>query len=122
MNDERYFVVPGRAQAKQRPRLYRGVAYTPEATRLYEAKMRDCYLEAHGDLEPLTGDVVLEVRVYFNKRNHGDLDNYLKCCDGVNKVAWIDDKQVKEIHGFLIVDKTEPERMEITITPMEAKK
>lgn len=69
----RSFIVPGRAQAKQRPRLYRGQAYTPEATKIYEAKMRNHYVEAYGDYEPMDGDLYVEVHVYFNKRNHGDL-------------------------------------------------
>jgi Holliday junction resolvase RusA-like endonuclease len=117
----RSFVVYGRPQAKQRPRLYRGTAYTPEATKLYEAKLRNAYVEEHGDLEPLQGDLYVEVRVYFSKKNHGDLDNYLKVLDGLNKVAWIDDKQIKELHGYLIVDKSERERMEISISPLVEK-
>ncbi|NKW77390.1 RusA family crossover junction endodeoxyribonuclease [Bacillus cereus] len=115
----RHFVVPGRAQAKQRPRLYRGVAYTPQATKDYEAKMRNEYVEAYENEDPLQGDLTVTVRVYFNKKNHGDLDNYVKTLDGLNKVAWVDDKQIKEIHAFLVIDKTVEERMEITISPLQ---
>lgn len=117
--ENRSFIVPGRPQAKQRPRLYRGTAYTPEPTKQYELKMRNCYIDDYGDYEPLDGDLYVEVRVYFSKKNHGDLDNYVKTLDGLNKVAWHDDKQIKEIHAYLIIDKTELERMEISITPLQ---
>jgi crossover junction endodeoxyribonuclease RusA len=116
--ETRSFIVYGRPQAKQRPRLYRGTAYTPEATKQYELRMRMAYVDAYEDFEPLDDDLYVKVRVYFNKKNHGDLDNYVKCLDGLNKVAWHDDKQIKEIHAFLIIDKTEEERMEISISPL----
>jgi Holliday junction resolvase RusA-like endonuclease len=115
----RSFIVPGRPQAKQRPRLYRGTAYTPEATKQYELKMRNAYIDKYEDYEPFTGELYVEIRVYFNKKNHGDLDNYVKTIDGLNKVAWIDDKQIREIHAYLIVDKQEMERMEISISPIQ---
>jgi Holliday junction resolvase RusA-like endonuclease len=119
MTEVRQFIVPGRPQAKQRPRLFRGTAYTPEATKMYELKMRNCYVEKYEDSEPMTGDLFVEIKVYFNKKNHGDLDNYVKTIDGLNKVAWIDDKQIKEIHAFLVIDKQEEERMEISISPTQ---
>jgi Holliday junction resolvase RusA-like endonuclease len=115
----RSFIVYGRPQAKQRPRLFRGTAYTPEATKQYELKMRTAYVDAYEDYEPLDGDLYVEVKVYFSKRNHGDLDNYVKTLDGLNKVAWHDDKQIKEIHAYLIIDKTEEERMEISISRLQ---
>jgi Holliday junction resolvase RusA-like endonuclease len=118
MSETRSFSVYGRPQAKQRPRLYRGTAYTPEATKQYELRMRTAYVDVYGDSEPFEGDLYLEVKAYFTKKNHGDLDNIIKCVDGLNKVAWHDDKQIKEIHGYLIVDKTEEERLEISIRPL----
>lgn len=117
--DCRSFTVLGRPQAKQRPRMWRGVAYTPEATKQYELKMRNAYVEVHGDKEPYEGDLRVDVCIYFNKKNHGDVDNYLKSLDGCNRVAWKDDKQIKELHGFLVIDKNEPERMEIVIQPLQ---
>lgn len=115
----RSFVVPGRPQSKERPRLYRGVAYTPQKTKDYEAKVRNAYVDAYPDSEPLDGDVVANFTIYFDKRNHGDIDNIIKCgLDGLNKVAFLDDKQVKELHGVLIVDKDEEQRMEIQISPL----
>lgn len=116
--ENRNFIVYGRPQAKQRPRLYRGTAYTPEATKAYELKMRIAYVEKYENYEPLEGDLFVEIKVFFSKRNHGDLDNYVKTIDGLNKVAWHDDKQIKEIHAFLVIDKTEEERMEISIRPL----
>jgi Holliday junction resolvase RusA-like endonuclease len=119
MSEVRHFTVPGRPQAKQRPRLYRGTAYTPEATKNYELKMRTCYVDKYEQYEPLEGDLYVEIKVYFSKKNHGDLDNYVKTIDGLNKVAWHDDKQIKEIHAYLVIDKQEEERMEISISPLQ---
>lgn len=121
--NERTFTVLGRPQAKQRPRLSHGKAFTPKPTRDYERHIRESYIEIHGDKEPFTDiDLSVDVTVYFNRKNHGDLDNYLKVLDGLNKVAWYDDKQIKELYGLLIVDKEEQERMEISIRPIQKPK
>lgn len=47
--------------------------------------------------EPIDGPVAVDIEIYICKRS-GDWDNYAKAiCDGLNGVAWIDDKQIK--HG-----------------------
>lgn len=100
----------GRAKTKGRPRLgRRRRAYTPAQTLEFEAKIREAWVEQHGDT-PYDGPVGMTVEigsdwvtvdVYELEESHrpkyitGDLDNYHKAIqDALNKVAYIDDKQV----------------------------
>jgi Holliday junction resolvase RusA-like endonuclease len=116
----RHFSVPGRPQAKERPRMSYGRAYTPKKTKEYEAKVYANYKAKHGSKPKLTGLLRVEVFIYFDKNNHGDVDNYIKIAlDGLNGAAWNDDKQVREVVGYLVVDKAEPQRMEVTIRELE---
>ncbi len=114
--DERHFVVDGRPVPKARPRLFRGRAITPATTLEYERRVREAYRAAHGGAPVFVDDVEFDMLVAMNSRVHGDLDNYVKIVDGLNGVAWADDKQVKRIHAHMIFDKKRP-RLEITIRP-----
>ena len=59
-------------------------------------------------LSPMRGLVSLAYFVYRPRRS-GDLDNYLKgLLDALKGVAFIDDAQVVEIHGYLRDDKANP--------------
>lgn len=63
----------------------------------------------------MEGDLVLTVSVYLRNKNHGDLDNYIKLVsDALNGVAYKDDKQVKELHGYIWYDKVN-ERTEVEV-------
>ena len=98
--------------AKQRPRLgRRRKAFTPEKTKTFETAIADWYntyvAERFGAL-PLGVEVEIDregfwVHVYELDGFHrpigirGDVDNYVKSIlDGLNTVAWDDDKQVEE--------------------------
>lgn len=67
---------------------------------------------------PIEGPVGIKIDVYIANKRPGDLDNIIKALqDGLNGIAWIDDKQVIEIrakrwHG-------DPERAEIKIWQVE---
>lgn len=65
-------------------------------------------------LRPLSCEVRLVVRVY-RPRRVGDLDNTLKVlCDALNGHAWMDDRQIVEIHAQRHDDKANP-RVEVEI-------
>lgn len=107
-------IIPGRPVPKARPRLgYRGrtaYVYTPPETREYEKIV--AFVASAVCRQPLTGDVQADIVLYFNpdakvytkkgKRRRAllpDVDNCVKALlDGLNKIAYLDDKQVAELH------------------------
>ncbi len=65
----------------------------------------------------LDGKVCIEIVIYLCGGTHGDWDNYAKSiCDGLNGIAYNDDRQVMEgrVKKVLGVEKTE-ERAEVKI-------
>lgn len=109
------FTVPG-LHGKDRPRITRtGHAYTPEATKAYEERIRWAWRGAtQGKLPPLEGPVAVTLKAYHPipqstpkaKRARmlsgelrpvvkPDVDNVVKIAlDALNGLAYIDDKQV----------------------------
>lgn len=100
-------MIETRPKAKGRPQFNRrtGSAYTPQATREYEKLIGSLYTG------PYFSEGLLEVKLRFNidgtsltifrQPDHevskltGDIDNYAKAIlDGLNGVAFADDKQV----------------------------
>ena len=98
-------------RTKQRPRLgRRRKAYTPAATIEFERAVKEAWLEQHEGEPPIEGPcgMVTEIGtdyIYVEvfpleesqrpKYVTGDLDNYQKSIqDGLNGVAYGDDKQV----------------------------
>lgn len=115
------FEIPGDPVAKQRPRMTKsGHVYTPEKTRQYEKLVKEAYLN-HSRSWKFGKDVPLEIRIvaYFpipksdsNKRKNekkmgairptikSDIDNICKSIlDGLNGVAYVDDKQIVSLHA-----------------------
>jgi len=114
----KHFIIPGPPRGKSRARSTRGgIHYTDKKTRMYESHVLDSYLRAYPDAEPLTGPVQLDIVSYIQRpqshfgtgRNAGklkasapdyptvtpDIDNIEKSVlDGLNKFAFLDDKQV----------------------------
>lgn len=106
------FTAVGKPRVKQRPRMTRsGRTYTPQATLEAEALLREQYdgplfegpiavrVEYFGDHQIIT---IEEIDGWRNESKlRGDLDNYLKVLDGLNKHAWNDDRQIKHLTGVI---------------------
>jgi Holliday junction resolvase RusA-like endonuclease len=106
------FNIPIKPKAKGRPRATRrGGLYTDKATREYEAAVRQTYIDL--DLPKFEGNVqvtcifqkdhthVTIVNVKEESTLRADVDNLCKSLlDGLNGVAYDDDKQVVNLKGF----------------------
>ena len=111
------FIIPGPAQAKQRPRVNRntGRIYTPGATHKYEKLVKESY----GD-NPCFEDQFISIKIVFKfevpksyskkkraealagdlRPTKADIDNYIKSIlDGLNKVAFLDDRYIFSIEA-----------------------
>lgn len=66
-------------------------------------------------LEPLQGDVEIEVGLYFKSKRSHDIDNFGKLLlDSLTGIVWIDDKQIQKMTVEKFHDKDNP-RIEITV-------
>ena len=134
----REFKIPGKVQAKQRPRFSKsGIVYTPKETRVYEDFVRVCYSDYANQYqwEPYDGQLRAEIEVFIqvpksdSKLNKQakiigeirptikpDCDNLAKSIlDSLNGRAYRDDKQVIE----LSVKKFYAEQSEVKVKLME---
>jgi crossover junction endodeoxyribonuclease RusA len=108
-------VIPGRPVPKGRPRFSKGHAYTPEKTRMYEELVG--WKAKQVIKSPLRKNIAVYITIYASSKIQGDLDNYAKSIlDGMNGVAYIDDKQICSLSIQRISDKEE--RVEIEIEEM----
>lgn len=104
--------IQGVPKVKGRPRLgRRGRVFTPVATQEAEAIIAETWRNASGP--KFNGPLNVEVDFHLKEtiitvsesehelsRLRGDVDNYLKLVmDGLNTVAWDDDKQVVWIYA-----------------------
>ena len=130
-----YFIVPGPAKAKERPRVGKGGRiYTPNGTHKYEKLVRECYGDNKG-----FEDKFIKIKIIFwfeipksyskQKRqdcaegfirpSRADIDNYIKSVlDGLNKVAYEDDRYIYKIEAEKRYTEYEA-RTEITIEELE---
>ena len=134
----REFKIPGKVQAKQRPRFSKsGIVYTPKETRVYEDFVRVCYSDYANQYqwEPYDGQLRAEIEVFIqvpksdSKLNKQakiigeirptikpDCDNLAKSLlDSLNGWAYQDDKQVVELE----VKKFYAEQPEVKVKLME---
>ena len=116
----REFKIPGKAQAKQRPRMGRsGVVYTPKETLIYENYVKMCYSDyanqfgwlpyesqVRAEIEVLVAVPKSDSKTKKKAKIEGmirpavkpDCDNLAKCIlDSLNVLAYQDDKQVVEL-------------------------
>lgn len=115
----RVFKVPGKIQAKQRPRFANGRVYTPGATVNYENLVKLCYSDyaiLH-DWKPIEGAIRAEIEVFMPipksdskkvkvLKLEGRVRPTIKCdcdnaaksiLDSLNGIAYKDDSQVVEL-------------------------
>lgn len=134
----REFKIPGKVQAKQRPRFSKsGIVYTPKETRIYENYVRLCYEDyaKHYKWEPFAGQIRAEVEVFLQvpksdsklkkqakiigeirPTTKPDCDNLAKSIlDSLNGLAYQDDKLICELE----VKKFYAEQSEVKIKLME---
>ncbi len=104
--------IPFRPVPKGRPRKGRnGRMYTPKETRDYEDLVG--MIARQHFKKPLDGPLAITMRFYVKGRR-ADCDNYMKSLlDGLNGVAWNDDRQIVKWSGEIVNDS--PERTEISI-------
>ena len=116
----REFKIPGKAQAKQRPRMGRsGIVYTPKETLIYENYVKMCYSDyanqfgwlpyenqVRAEIEVLVAVPKSDSKTKKKAKIEGmirpavkpDCDNLAKSIlDSLNGLAYQDDKQVVEL-------------------------
>ena len=109
--------IPGKPKGKQRPRLGRNnMAFTPKETRDYETKIAKAGAKVIH--EPFTErGVTVTVECYFSNKVHSDIDNVIKSAmDGLNGIAYEDDRLVDELHGYIFYCEKGEERLVIKIS------
>lgn len=93
---------------KSRPRFSNGHVYTPERTKNYEQEIGWTWRARYGDLV-LKTPISMTIRFYFQEpkkktlfvQKRPDIDNLQKSImDGLNTIAYLDDKQIYEVHAI----------------------
>ena len=119
------FTIYGKPQGKARPRFANGHAYTPKQTTDYERQIKNAFRAAGGEKIENDG-VIIEIDVYYKKTaadkkktsptKKPDIDNICKIVlDGLNGVAYADDKQVISLTANKYFAVKGVERVEVRI-------
>jgi Holliday junction resolvase RusA-like endonuclease len=123
------FVINARPQPKERSRTAkRGHHYTPQRTVNFELTVAAEFRLQHPFHELFTGPLGLSVDIQFAKpktvakgywhTNPGDASNIVKAIeDALNKVAWVDDRQVADLRSIKHWGQTD--RIIVSIWPLE---
>lgn len=111
------FVIPIKPSGKERPRLARGIVYTPQKTKAYENFIKGCYIEQCGDVTFGDRSISMHIKAYvpvltkFRKAEKidalegkikptakPDADNLIKALlDALNELAYDDDRYIYKI-------------------------
>lgn len=71
----------------------------PTRTRQYEARISEATAEQYPHGFPLSCELIVYINFYLQGRKHGDIDNLAKAIlDGMQGVAFKNDKQIKGLH------------------------
>ena len=123
------FKIPGKVQAKQRPRFYNGRVYTQKKTIVYENLVKNVFKE-YAEIykwQPIEGAIRAEIKVFMKisksdskvvkkRKLEGyvrptvtpDADNLAKSIlDSLNGLAYNDDKQIVELEVKKFYNETE---------------
>ena len=92
--------IPGLPIPKGRARHgANGNVYTPAQTVDYESKVGWCGRQAMKARKPSRARLAVVIDLYGEDIKVGDVDNYAKSIlDGLNKIVYVDDKQVDDLH------------------------
>lgn len=115
-----YLLIPGKPvpKARHKIRLYgdRVLTYTPAKTQEYERAVRLYALDAR--LRKQKGE--LATLLIFHTSGPGDIDNFIKSVhDGLNGVAWEDDRQVEAVLAVKAPCQRGSEKTEVMIMSLE---
>jgi len=82
---------------------------TPTRTRNYEALIKEATALQYPNSAPLTCELIAYINFFMENRRHGDIDNLAKAIlDGMQGVAFVNDKQIKGLHMELFFCNEEP--------------
>lgn len=120
-----HFVIPGPPVATGRPRAFvsksgHASTYMPDASRKYQETCRVHAMAAamKARWKPVSAPCAIELKVYRRERR-GDIENIQKGVqDAMNRVVYVDDRQVVEAHVWLHLDRERP-RVEVTVRVLE---
>lgn len=112
-------LVPSEPVPLARARFSGRHCYQPKRNREYREVVQQAARSAMGGREPLKGEVSAVIKLYrrfkSTARNYGDLDNHAKAIlDGLNQIAFADDRQVVRCLIAKFTDKHNP-RAEIEL-------
>lgn len=115
-----YLVIPGKPvpKARARVRFYDGrvMSYTPPKTREFEKAIR--VYASHAGVRLQRGR--LATVMIFQTNGPGDIDNLIKSVhDGLNKIAWEDDRQIKAVLAIKLPIEKGNECTEVLIVDFE---
>lgn len=114
------FTAHGEPVPKARPRAKAGQRpFTPQRVVTAERNVRAAFQLAYPDWVPLPRDVRVRVDVAFHRstRRGVDVDNLVKVAtDALNRVAFVDDEQITEIHAYRSYGAGEDARTEVRIS------
>ena len=118
---KRNFNIPGKVQAKQRPRFNGKFAYTPKETIAYENWVRTCYLEKYRGQPILENPLKVKIIAYFeiNKvlrqyefyntqgsvylTEKTDMANLFRAIDALKRIPWFQ-ASVRDLRAFRVED------------------
>lgn len=119
MANKVHLIIPGEPVSKERPRAGRRGVYTPKKTVEAEALVQQAFRDS-GAVK-LEGNIVAYVTFYVGGSLLKDLDNMEKLVfDALNKLAYDDDRQIREKHSYKT--KTARDRGRTVITLLETEK